>query len=107
MKIDELIAFYHALSPESVANFPEFYSADAYFKDPFNEVHGIAPIQHIFSHMFKQVGEPRFVVTGKIAAKPPARRFRGSDEARSGLTSRAKRRMVPSDTHVQDLECTC
>ena len=66
MKIDELISFYHALSPESVANFPKFYSADAYFKDPFNEVHGIAPIQHIFSHMFKQVGEPRFVVTGKV-----------------------------------------
>ncbi len=66
MKIDQLIAFYHALSPESVANFPEFYSADAYFKDPFNEVQGIAPIQHIFSHMFKQVGEPRFVVTGKV-----------------------------------------
>ena len=82
MKIDELIAFYHALSPESVANFPKFYSADAYFKDPFNEVHGIAPIQHIFSHMFKQVGEPRFVVTGKVVDADSAMliwefRFRG------------------------------
>ena len=68
MKIDELIAFYHALSPESVANFPEFYSADAYFKDPFNEVRGLAPIQRIFTHMFSQVGEPRFVVTENIVA---------------------------------------
>jgi ketosteroid isomerase-like protein len=66
MKLDALIRFYHELSPESVARFPEFYSADAYFKDPFNEVRGIAPIQRIFSHMFKQVDEPRFVVTDQV-----------------------------------------
>jgi len=66
MQIDELIRFYRELSPESIARFPDFYSANAYFKDPFNEVHGIAPIQHIFSHMFKQVAEPRFVVIEKV-----------------------------------------
>ena len=66
MKIDELINFYHALAPESIAHFADFYSADAYFKDPFNEVRGLAPIQRIFSHMFKQVAEPRFVVTGQV-----------------------------------------
>ena len=44
MKIDELINFYHALAPENVAHFGDFYSADAYFKDPFNEVRGLAPI---------------------------------------------------------------
>jgi hypothetical protein len=66
MNLDALIRFYHELSPESVARFPEFYSADAYFKDPFNEVRGITPIQRIFSHMFKQVDEPRFVVTDQV-----------------------------------------
>lgn len=66
MKIDELIDFYRELSPESVARFPDFYSANAYFKDPFNEVHGIAPIQRIFSHMFRQVAEPRFVIIEKV-----------------------------------------
>ena len=66
MNLAALIRFYHELSPESVARFPEFYSADAYFKDPFNEVRGIAPIQRIFSHMFKQVDEPRFVVTDQV-----------------------------------------
>ena len=67
MALAELIKFYNEFSPESVARFPEFYSADAYFKDPFNEVRGIAPIQHIFSHMFKQVAEPRFAVIETIA----------------------------------------
>jgi steroid delta-isomerase len=45
---------------------PEFYSADAYFKDPFNEVRGVAAIQRIFAHMFEQVAEPRFVVSEKV-----------------------------------------
>ena len=69
MQLAELIKFYQELAPESVARFPEFYSANAYFKDPFNEVRGLAPIQRIFSHMFSQVGEPRFVVTESIVAE--------------------------------------
>src|SRR5574343_1055201 len=67
MNLDQLICFYNEFAPDSVARFPEFYSADAYFKDPFNEVRGIAAIQRIFTHMFGQVAEPRFVVTEKIA----------------------------------------
>ena len=66
MTLEALIDFFHGLSPQSVARFPEFYSADAYFKDPFNEVRGVAAIQHIFTHMFDQVGEPRFVVSEKV-----------------------------------------
>lgn len=65
--IDRLIGFYHHLTPESIACFPEFYSADAYFKDPFNEVRGVEAIAHIFSHMFRQVDTPRFVVTERVA----------------------------------------
>ena len=67
MDLDRLIDFYNSFAPDSVARFPEFYSADAWFKDPFNEVRGIPAIQRIFSHMFKQVDEPRFVVVDKIA----------------------------------------
>lgn len=66
MNVDDLIRFYHELTPESVARFGQFYSEDAYFKDPFNEVRGLAAIQRIFSHMFGQVGEPRFVVVDKV-----------------------------------------
>lgn len=66
MNLDNLIRFYHELTPESVTRFPEFYSADAWFKDPFNEVRGVVAIQRIFSHMFTQVDEPRFVVTERL-----------------------------------------
>jgi steroid delta-isomerase len=67
MNLDALINFYHRLSPESVARFPDFYSKDAWFKDPFNEVTGVAAIQHIFTHMFRQVSEPRFIVIDRVA----------------------------------------
>ena len=67
MHLDQLIRFYQELSPEGVVRFAEFYTADAYFKDPFNEVRGIEAIRNLFAHMFRQVSEPRFVVTGQVA----------------------------------------
>ena len=67
MRHAALIDFYQTLTPESVARFGEFYSADAWFKDPFNEVRGLLAIERIFRHMFTQVGEPRFVVTETVA----------------------------------------
>ena len=66
MTLDALIDFYHGLSPQGVSRFPEFYSADAYFKDPFNEVRGVAAIQGILAHMFRQVDAPRFVITERL-----------------------------------------
>lgn len=66
MDLDRLIDFFHTLSPESVTRFPELYSADAYFKDPFNEVRGVEAVQRIFTHMFGQVQSPRFVVTERV-----------------------------------------
>ena len=67
MGLDRLIDFYNSFAPDSVARFPEFYSADAWFKDPFNEVRGVDAIRHIFEHMFQQVENPRFVVTDRLA----------------------------------------
>lgn len=68
MQLDPLVDFYQTLTPDSVTRFSAFYSADAYFKDPFNEVRGLAAIERIFSHMFEQVAEPRFVITAKVGA---------------------------------------
>jgi steroid delta-isomerase len=64
--LDALIAFYESLSPDSVAHFAVYYADDAFFKDPFNEVRGVAPIQRIFTHMFVQVSEPRFVISERV-----------------------------------------
>lgn len=67
MDLERLIAFYQELTPESVTRFPEFYGADAYFKDPFNEVYGVQAIARIFVHMFRQVDAPHFVVTQHVS----------------------------------------
>ena len=64
--LDQLIAFYENLVPADAERFGEFYTADAYFKDPFNEVCGVEAIQRIFRHMFKQVEAPRFRISERI-----------------------------------------
>jgi steroid Delta-isomerase len=66
MNIDALIRYFHELTPESLARLPEFYTEDAWFKDPFNEVRGAKAIQRIFAHMFERTVEPRFLVTEKL-----------------------------------------
>jgi steroid delta-isomerase len=54
------------IAVDSVHHLAKLYTDDAYFKDPFNEVRGIDNILPIFTHMFTQVDEPRFVVTGSV-----------------------------------------
>lgn len=66
--LQDLIAFYETLSPESLPRFAEFYTPDACFKDPFNEVQGLPAIVGIFRHMYVQVAEPRFRVSESFAA---------------------------------------
>jgi hypothetical protein len=44
----------------------EHYDAQARFVDPFNDVQGLAAIEHIFAHMFETLDEPRFVVTTRV-----------------------------------------
>jgi hypothetical protein len=64
--VENIVAFFETLTPQSVERFAEFYTEEAYFKDPFNEVRGIAPIQRIFRHMYVSLDDPRFVITGRV-----------------------------------------
>lgn len=64
--LERLVAFYEDFSPASIERFGEFYSAEAYFKDPFNEVRGLAALQRIFRHMFEQLDAPRFVIVERV-----------------------------------------
>jgi len=66
MQTDDLINFYQTLTPNTLHRFDDFYSQDAFFKDPFNEVRGVGAIKRIFSKMFRTLHEPRFVVTDTI-----------------------------------------
>jgi ketosteroid isomerase-like protein len=57
-----LVALFERLTPADIARLGEFYAADARFKDPFNDVQGLAEVQRVFAHMFEALIEPRFVV---------------------------------------------
>jgi steroid delta-isomerase len=62
-----IVAFFESIAPADVARIGEFYAADAYFRDPFNEVRGVAAIARVYAHMFTQLDECRFVITETIA----------------------------------------
>jgi hypothetical protein len=65
--LQQVVNFFETLTAESLPKIGQVYAADAHFKDPFNEVRGLAPITRIFEHMFAQVANPRFVVTLQMA----------------------------------------
>ena len=61
-----LATFFETLSPQSVAQLPTIYDAQARFKDPFNEVQGLPEIERIFRHMYVALEQPHFVITGQL-----------------------------------------
>lgn len=62
-RIDALLRFYETLTPDRVEDFGFYYAENAYFKDPFNEVNRLEDIREIFARMFRQVADPRFVIS--------------------------------------------
>lgn len=58
--------YFETLTPESVERMGEVYAPDAYFRDPFNEVTGLAAVQKIFRHMYEPLVDPRFVILETI-----------------------------------------
>ncbi len=65
--LERLLAWYGALSPQTLEQIGAFYRADARFKDPFNEVSGVARIRRVFEHMFETTQSPRFIVRDVLA----------------------------------------
>ena len=58
--------FYETLDRAALARIGEIYAEGASFKDPFNDVSGVAAITRIFEHMFVQVNDPRFVILDAV-----------------------------------------
>ena len=64
--VKQVVDYFQSLTPDSVADIGKFYTDDTYFRDPFNEVRGIASVRHIFTDMFVRLHEPRFTVVETI-----------------------------------------
>ncbi len=65
-RVARLTTYFETLTPEAVARLPELYAPGARFKDPFNDVSGVAAIQSIFGAMYRQVDRPRFRITHSL-----------------------------------------
>ena len=64
--VARVVDFFETLSPQTINALGNFYDVQARFKDPFNDVQGVAAIEKIFEHMFSGLTAPRFVVTGRV-----------------------------------------
>lgn len=64
--LQRVVDFFETLTLETASQLGRVYAQDVTFKDPFNEVKGLCETTRLFTHMFKQVNGPRFVVETKI-----------------------------------------
>ena len=67
MTVAALVDYFEKLAPADLPRLGEFYAADAWFKDPFNDVRGVPAITRIFEHMFNRLDRPQFVVHEQLA----------------------------------------
>lgn len=63
LALQEFVDYWQTLSPSSLARIGTFYTEDAYFRDPFNELRGHAAIAGLFHEMFVRLHDPRFAIT--------------------------------------------
>ncbi|MFO1339799.1 MAG: nuclear transport factor 2 family protein [Burkholderiaceae bacterium] len=66
--VARVIALFEGLQPADLARLGDFYAADARFKDPFNDVTGLAAVARVYGHMFEALGTPRFTVLQAIGS---------------------------------------
>ena len=64
--LQRVVHFFEHMQAADLAQMDRIYTVDAYFKDPFNEVQGLAQIEPIFAHMFDALESPRFVITQQV-----------------------------------------
>lgn len=64
--VERIVQAFETITPQTVTTLGDIYTHNVHFKDPFNDVRGLAEVQRIFAHMFVALESPRFVVTHRI-----------------------------------------
>ncbi len=95
-RVQRIVEAFERLQPADVERLGELYATGARFKDPFNEVQGVAAIQQVFRHMFTALIEPRFVIRDVLCDGDQCflswdflfrmRRFSGDEQCIRGAT---------------------
>lgn len=63
--LDAYCTFFENLTPQRLDDLSSVVSDDVHFKDPFNDITGIAKLTRLFAHMFETAENPRFTVTDR------------------------------------------
>lgn len=61
-RLREYAGYFETLTPERLDGLCELFADNARFRDPFNDVHGIAAIRGVLEHMYRVCPAPRFKV---------------------------------------------
>jgi steroid delta-isomerase len=62
LALNDYVTLFENMNIDDLVNLDRFFTSNAHFKDPFNEVHGLDKIHHIFEHMFTTLDNPSFLV---------------------------------------------
>lgn len=60
--LQNYIALYESMTPDSLDRLERYFSPEVRFKDPFNDVIGVDAIRGIFEHMYHTLDQPEFSV---------------------------------------------
>ncbi|MFP4154235.1 MAG: nuclear transport factor 2 family protein [Halothiobacillaceae bacterium] len=60
--LERYCAFFEQFGPDSLDGFGTIYAEDARFRDPFNDLRGLAAIRHLFAHGLEQCPGMRFEI---------------------------------------------
>jgi len=63
--LDAYVAFFETLTSDSLRRLDELCAPEVRFRDPFNDVIGVARFRQVLAKMFQDVAEPRFEVTDR------------------------------------------
>lgn len=66
-RVARVIERFESLTPADLDRLGDLYAASARFKDPFNEVQGVAAIREVFAHMYRALDGPHFIVHEAVA----------------------------------------
>ena len=64
--VQRIVERFERLTRADLPRLGSLYTDDASFKDPFNDVQGVAAIGRVFEHMFDSLDGPRFIVRDAI-----------------------------------------
>lgn len=69
LALNKYMSFYENLNLDNLQQIDSIFTANAHFKDPFNDVFGIDKIHTVFKNMFSDLDKPTFLVDEVILNK--------------------------------------